>query len=75
MRQHAASGALRVKNDMSDDVRVLEIKNVRRSHTIKLDDVKTLWATAVMDGKAPELWLYFDEGKYVLKCVVERAMK
>ena len=60
---------------MSDEVRVLEIKNVRRSHTVTLNDVKALWSTAVMNGKAAELWLYFDEGKYVLKCQVERAMK
>lgn len=53
-------------------MRVIEIKDARKTFTIKLQDIRATWEAGVRAGKDSELWVYFNDGEYVLKAVIEK---
>ena len=61
-KRHPASGALRIKHDASDDETLYEIKDANRVHTIKVDEIESLWREAVMAEKEPVYVIQFTGG-------------
>jgi hypothetical protein len=71
MRRHPGSGAFREKADMSDQERLVELKDANKSYRISLNDLRTLWEVSIVVGKEPEFWLYMNE-EFLLKCKLEK---
>jgi len=56
---HPASGALRIKNDASDDEVLYEIKDANKSYTLTAGDLHQLWKEAVKQDKEPVFIVQF----------------
>lgn len=60
-KAHPASGALRIKNDASDDETLYEIKDANKVHTINAVEVMKLWREAVKADKEPVYLIKFPD--------------
>lgn len=70
-RKHINSGAVWFqKGDLSTKDYLIDVKKVKKSHQINLQDIKELWCHAVDDGKDLALLIYI--GDFVVQAVVKR---
>ena len=68
---HPASGALRIKNDASDETILYEIKDANKVHNIKAVELLKLWKEATMADKDAIYLVRFGNG-ITMYGVVER---
>ena len=68
---HPASGALRIKNDASDETILYEIKDANKVHNIKAVELLKLWKEATMADKDAIYLVKFGNG-ITMYGVVER---
>ncbi len=59
---HPASGALRIKHDASDGEILYEIKDANKTHTIKVDELLSVWKEAAMAEKEAVYLVKFTNG-------------
>ena len=69
---HPASGALRIKHDASDDEILYEIKDANKTHTIKVDELLSVWKEAAMAEKEAVYLVKFTNG-ITLYGVIEKG--
>jgi hypothetical protein len=67
-RIHPNSGAGHIKDDGSDDHRLYEIKDARRTHTLNADELRALYVRAVRQGKQAVYLIYFSDQDWTLEC-------
>lgn len=60
-RQHPRSGAGRIKHDGSDDDTLYEVKDARRSFTLKAEELRGLYLRAVRQDKTPMLVVHYSD--------------
>ena len=70
---HPASGALRIKNDASNDTTLYEIKDANKTHTIKANEIQALWKEAVLSDKEAVYLIKFPD--FVLYCYPVKGKK
>ena len=72
-RVHPASGAGRIKADMSNSEEVIEMKHVARSHTVKLATLLSTLQQAQKDGKQARYVVHFTDGDITLDAHIRRG--
>lgn len=65
---HPNSGAGNIKDDGHDDHRLYEIKDARKTHTLKADDLRALFVRAVRQGKQAVYLVYFSDQDFTVEC-------
>lgn len=74
-RVHPASGALRIKNDASDNERLYEIKDANKTYTIKGSEVLALWKRAMVELKEPLFVVYFTDADLTVTMTITKGKK
>lgn len=67
-RVHPNSGAGHIKDDGSDEHRLYEVKDARKTHTIKADELRALFVRAVRQNKQGIYLVYFSDCDFTLEC-------
>lgn len=72
-RLHPNSGAGTEKNDYSTEDAVFEHKSVKKSHTMKAEDVAKLFLNAAKQGKEARYVVYFADGDITVEGVIRKG--
>lgn len=67
-RLHPRSGAGPIKDDGSDDHNLYEVKDARRSFTLKAADLKGLMLRAIRQGRNGVMLIYFSDSDMTVEC-------
>jgi hypothetical protein len=70
MKVHPNSGAGHIKHDGSDDEFLVEVKDARKSYTMKSTELRELTTRAIRQSKLPMFLVYFIDGDFTLECHV-----
>jgi hypothetical protein len=72
-RVHPRSGAGKIKDDGSTDEEVMEIKDAKRSHTLKASDLEALYKRAAQQGKEARYIVYFSDNDLAAEITLRRG--
>lgn len=73
-RVHPNSGALRIKHDASDEETLYEIKDARKSYTLKAVELDELWTRAARDAKEPVFIVEFTDRGITARMTITKDM-
>lgn len=72
-RVHPRSGAGKIKDDGSTDSELLEVKDARRTHTIKGSDLLALFNRATRQKKEAQYVVYFTEADLTITGTITKG--
>lgn len=72
-RVHPRSGAGKIKDDGSNEEEVMEIKDAKRSHTLKVGDLLSLFKRATHQGKEARYIVYFSDDDLTAEITLRRG--
>jgi hypothetical protein len=72
-RVHPRSGAGKIKDDGSNDEEVMEVKDAKRSHTLKVSELNALFKRAAQQGKEARYLVYFSDDDITAEITLRRG--